>query len=66
MGNSEVGHLNIGAGRIVYQDLARINRAGDGSIDKNPIIINTFKYVKENDKALHLIGLVSDGGYILT
>ena len=47
MGNSEVGHLNIGAGRIVYQDLVRINKAcEDGSIDKNPTIINTFKYVK--------------------
>jgi len=63
MGNSEVGHLNIGAGRIVYQDLARINKACyDGSIEKNPTIINTFNYVKENNKALHLIGLVSDGG----
>tara|TARA_B100001093_G_scaffold520499_1_gene616889 strand:- start:36325 stop:37842 length:1518 start_codon:yes stop_codon:yes gene_type:complete len=63
MGNSEVGHLNIGAGRVVYQDLARINKACyDGSIEKNPTIINTFNYVKENNKALHLIGLVSDGG----
>ena len=63
MGNSEVGHLNIGAGRIVYQDLARINKAcDDGSIEKNQTIINTLNYVKENDKALHLIGLVSDGG----
>ena len=63
MGNSEVGHLNIGAGRIVYQDLARINKAcEDGSIDTNPTIIKTFNYVKENGKALHLIGLVSDGG----
>ena len=63
MGNSEVGHLNIGAGRIVYQDLARINKAcDDGTIDTKPEIIKTFNYVKENDKALHLIGLVSDGG----
>tara|TARA_B100000900_G_scaffold75712_2_gene60582 strand:- start:1497 stop:3014 length:1518 start_codon:yes stop_codon:yes gene_type:complete len=63
MGNSEVGHLNIGAGRVVYQDLARINKACyDGSIEKNPTIINTFNYAKENNKALHLIGLVSDGG----
>ena len=65
MGNSEVGHLNI-TGRIVYQDPARINKAEDGSIDKNPTIINTFKYVKENDKALHLIGLASMEEYILT
>ncbi len=63
MGNSEVGHLNIGAGRIVYQDLVRINKAiEDGSFDKNKVLNDAFQYAKENDKAVHFIGLVSDGG----
>ena len=63
MGNSEVGHLNIGAGRIVYQDLVKINRAcADGSILKNPEVKAAYTYAKENGKALHLMGLTSDGG----
>ncbi len=63
MGNSEVGHLNIGAGRIVYQDLVKINRAcKDGSILKNKEIISAFTYAKENNKSVHLMGLTSDGG----
>ena len=63
MGNSEVGHLNIGAGRIVYQDLAKINLAcEDNSIAKKENLQKALKYAKENKKALHLIGLVSDGG----
>ncbi|MDD3132118.1 MAG: 2,3-bisphosphoglycerate-independent phosphoglycerate mutase, partial [Bacteroidales bacterium] len=63
MGNSEVGHLNIGAGRIVYQDLVKINRAvKDNSIAKNPQLTEAFSYAKENGKAVHFIGLVSDGG----
>ena len=63
MGNSEVGHLNIGAGRIVYQDLVKINRAcADGSIMKNPGIVSAYTYAKENGKKLHLMGLTSDGG----
>ncbi len=63
MGNSEVGHLNIGAGRVVYQDLVKINKAiEDNSIAENPILIEAFNYAKNNDKAVHLIGLVSDGG----
>ena len=63
MGNSEVGHLNIGAGRIVYQDLAKINLAcEDNSIAKKENLQKALNYAKENNKALHLIGLVSDGG----
>ena len=63
MGNSEVGHLNIGAGRIVYQDLVKINRAcADGSILKNPEIISAYEYAKNNGKSLHLMGLTSNGG----
>ena len=63
MGNSEVGHLNIGAGRVVYQDLVKINRAcRDGSILKNPEIIRAYSYAKENGKNLHIMGLTSDGG----
>ena len=63
MCNSEVGHLNIGAGRIVYQDLVKINRAvKDNSIAKNPQLTEAFSYAKENGKAVHFIGLVSDGG----
>ena len=63
IGNSEVGHLNIGAGRIVYQDLVKINRAcADGSISKNPEIISAYEYAKNNGKGLHLMGLTSTGG----
>lgn len=63
MGNSEVGHLNIGAGRVVYQDFAKINKEiREKLIDKNITLLNTFQYVKQNNKSLHLIGLVSDGG----
>ena len=63
MGNSEVGHLNIGAGRIVYQDLVKINRAcKDGSIVENPQVKAAYTYAKENNKKLHLMGLCSDGG----
>ena len=63
MGNSEVGHLNIGAGRIVYQDLVKINRAcKDGSILENPEIKSAYTYAKENGKKLHLMGLTSNGG----
>jgi 2,3-bisphosphoglycerate-independent phosphoglycerate mutase len=63
MGNSEVGHLNIGAGRVVYQDLVKINRAVKNDTFKDNDELNkAFAYAKENNKALHLIGLVSDGG----
>ena len=63
MGNSEVGHLNIGAGRIVYQDLAKINIAcKDNSIAEMGNLKASFTYAKHNNKALHFIGLVSDGG----
>ena len=63
MGNSEVGHLNIGAGRIVYQDLVKINRAcQDGSILKNKEIVSAYTYAKEQGKNVHLMGLTSNGG----
>ncbi|MEQ9287492.1 MAG: 2,3-bisphosphoglycerate-independent phosphoglycerate mutase [Cyclobacteriaceae bacterium] len=63
MGNSEVGHMNIGAGRVVYQDLVRINNAAkDGSLAKNETLVEAFDYAKANDKSVHFIGLVSDGG----
>jgi 2,3-bisphosphoglycerate-independent phosphoglycerate mutase len=63
MGNSEVGHLNIGAGRVVYQDLVKINRAArDGSIFENPGVRKAWSYARENNKQIHLMGLVSDGG----
>ena len=63
MGNSEVGHLNIGAGRVVYQDLVKINKAcKDGSILENTEIKNAFGYAKETGKAIHFMGLTSDGG----
>ena len=63
MGNSEVGHLNTGAGRVVYQDLVKINRAcKDGSIMENPEVKAAYSYAKENGKRLHLMGLTSDGG----
>ncbi|KIO42864.1 MULTISPECIES: 2,3-bisphosphoglycerate-independent phosphoglycerate mutase [Porphyromonadaceae] len=63
MGNSEVGHLNIGAGRVVYQDLVKINRAcRDHSIARNPEIVKAFTYAKENGKRVHFMGLASQGG----
>lgn len=63
MGNSEVGHLNIGAGRVVNQDLVRINKAcRDNSILQNPEIVKAFTYARDNKKQVHFMGLVSDGG----
>ena len=63
MGNSEVGHLNIGAGRILYQDLVKINKAiASGSILDNPCIKKAFTYAKETGKGLHMMGLTSTGG----
>ncbi len=63
MGNSEVGHLNIGAGRVVYQDLVKINRAcADGSISNNSQVKEAYEYAKSTGKKLHLMGLCSDGG----
>ena len=63
MGNSEVGHLNIGAGRVVYQDLVKINRAcRDNSILENVEIVKAFEYAKANGVNVHFMGLVSDGG----
>ncbi|MBE9487896.1 MAG: 2,3-bisphosphoglycerate-independent phosphoglycerate mutase [Bacteroidetes bacterium] len=63
MGNSEVGHLNLGAGRIVYQDLVKINKAcADNSIASNPVIVEAMRYAAENNKAVHFIGLLSNGG----
>src|SRR5450432_614004 len=63
MGNSEVGHMNIGAGRVVYQDLVRVNKAiEEKELDENPVLLDAIRYAKTNSKAFHLIGLVSDGG----
>src|ERR1700744_3970473 len=63
MGNSEVGHLNIGAGRIVYQELQRINVAvRDGELEQSPVLNAAFTAAKAGGKTLHFIGLVSDGG----
>ena len=63
MGNSEVGHLNIGAGRVVYQELTRIFKAiEDGTLYENPVLLEAMRQAKRNDKALHLMGLLSDGG----
>src|SRR6187401_4545 len=63
MGNSEVGHLNIGAGRIVYQELVRVNQAiTSGELSKNENLLAAIKYCRKNKKPLHFIGLVSDGG----
>lgn len=63
MGNSEVGHMNIGAGRVVYQSLTRVNVAiREGEFDKNETFLDAMKNVKENGKNLHLFGLLSDGG----
>lgn len=63
MGNSEVGHMNIGAGRVVYQDLVRVNKAVDEKeLDTNLVLMDAFAYAKQNSKNIHYIGLVSDGG----
>ncbi|MBF6609264.1 MAG: 2,3-bisphosphoglycerate-independent phosphoglycerate mutase [Flavobacterium sp.] len=63
MGNSEVGHMNLGAGRIIYQDLARINLAvADKSINQEKELVAAFEYAKANDKNVHFLGLLSDGG----
>ena len=63
MGNSEVGHLNIGAGRIIYQDFVKINLAcKTNSIASNETLVKAYTYAKENNKAVHFLGLVSDGG----
>lgn len=63
MGNSEVGHLNIGAGRVIYQELTRITKSiKDGDFFENPALLKAVNSAKENDKALHLFGLLSDGG----
>ena len=63
MGNSEVGHMNIGAGRVVYQDLVRVNKAvEEKELDTNPVLMEALNYARNNYKAVHLIGLVSDGG----
>ncbi|MEO7216207.1 2,3-bisphosphoglycerate-independent phosphoglycerate mutase [Mucilaginibacter sp.] len=63
MGNSEVGHMNLGAGRVVYQELGRINKAViDNEFVQNETLLEAFNYAKANDKDVHLIGLVSDGG----
>ncbi len=63
MGNSEVGHMNLGAGRIVYQDFVKINNAiEDGSINEEKVLIDALQYAKKNNKNVHLLGLLSDGG----
>ncbi len=63
MGNSEVGHMNLGAGRIVYQELGRIHKAvNDGEFNQNPVLQDAFRYARENGKNVHFIGLLSDGG----
>jgi 2,3-bisphosphoglycerate-independent phosphoglycerate mutase len=63
MGNSEVGHMNIGAGRVVYQDLVRVNKAvEEHELDNNAVLVQAFDYAKSKNKSVHFIGLVSDGG----
>ena len=63
MGNSEVGHLNIGAGRVVYQELTRINKAiKDNTLIENPVLKEALEKCKQDNKPLHLLGLLSDGG----
>ncbi len=63
MGNSEVGHLNIGAGRIIYQDLVKINKeCKTGDIKRNKVLTDAFSYARDNNKQLHFFGLMSDGG----
>ena len=63
MGNSEVGHMNLGAGRVVYQDLVKVNKAVDEhTLDTEPVLVDALNYAKRTGKKLHFIGLVSDGG----
>ncbi|QNR83106.1 2,3-bisphosphoglycerate-independent phosphoglycerate mutase [Pedobacter riviphilus] len=63
MGNSEVGHMNLGAGRVVYQELGRINKSiADRELHSNPVLVSAFDYAKQHNKAVHFIGLVSNGG----
>jgi 2,3-bisphosphoglycerate-independent phosphoglycerate mutase len=63
MGNSEVGHLNIGAGRVIYQDLVKINKeCKTGEIKKNKVLTDAFSYARDNRKQVHFLGLMSDGG----
>ena len=63
MGNSEVGHLNLGAGRVVYQDITRITKSiREGDFFRNPALLSAMETVKQNGAALHLMGLLSDGG----
>ena len=63
MGNSEVGHMNLGAGRIVYQDLAKINKAvNENTLSSEPVLKSAFDYAKKNNKDIHFLGLLSDGG----
>jgi 2,3-bisphosphoglycerate-independent phosphoglycerate mutase len=63
MGNSEVGHMNIGAGRVVWQELSRINKEiREGKFAKNPLLLKTIRQVRDHGKRLHLCGLLSDGG----
>ena len=63
MGNSEVGHMNLGAGRIVFQDLVKISKViADKSIEKNPVLIEALEYAQKNQKNIHFLGLISDGG----
>src|SRR4030042_6559511 len=63
MGNSEVGHLNIGAGRVIYQDLVKINmECKTGEIRKNIVLTEAFSYARDNNRQVHFLGLLSDGG----
>lgn len=63
MGNSEVGHMNLGAGRIVYQDLVKVNLAvKEGTLENEPVLQNAFEYARTQQKAVHFLGLLSDGG----
>jgi 2,3-bisphosphoglycerate-independent phosphoglycerate mutase len=65
MGNSEVGHLNIGAGRVVWQDVVRIDQTiKRGELNKNEVITDTFKAARDGTGRLHLAGLISDGGVV--
>src|SRR5690606_20235677 len=63
MGNSEVGHMNLGAGRVVYQELVRINKSfAEGTFELNPVFQEVLSYTAQQSKRIHLLGLVSDGG----
>ena len=63
MGNSEVGHMNIGAGRVVYQDLVKINKSvAEGELNTHPVLVDAFAYAKKEGRKVHFIGLLSDGG----